>query len=269
MILFIYEDVGVKKTSTPSPHTVPVLRKAMRILQAVAESPGESSVKSLSSSLDVSESTCYRILQTFVAGGWLRPLSGGRFAPSFGLLPLFKHFHPEEVLARAAEAPLRDLSAATGLSAKLVVRQGREALTLHSVTPNRPMAVVPQTGACITLAIGSSGAALLSLDDDAAITAFIASQPPDTWRHQGPEQLWSRVTEARDRGFCRDSGSYDPHLHTLSLRVPIAAPMPVTVLTLLGFPGDFSAKKLPILEAALATAAESLAANVHQAHETP
>jgi hypothetical protein len=45
--------------------------------------------------------------------------------------------------------------------------------------------------------------------------------------------------------------------------------MPVTVLTLLGFPGDFSAKKLPILEAALATASESLAANVHQAPETP
>ncbi len=69
---------------------MPVLRKAIAVLEAVAQSEGTATTKRLALSLGVSPTTCYRIVQTFVAEGWLRPGSGGTFDLPIGPMPLLR-----------------------------------------------------------------------------------------------------------------------------------------------------------------------------------
>src|SRR3954462_15612643 len=96
-------------TTTPNKipvHTVPVLRKAIRVFEAVAQRQGEATAKSLAVTLKISPTTCYRILQSFVAEGWLRPRPGGEFELSFGLLPLLRPLLRHELLIETIREPL-------------------------------------------------------------------------------------------------------------------------------------------------------------------
>jgi len=96
---------------------VPSLDRAIRIMQALAEG-GPSSSLGLSRQLGISQSSCYRILQTLEDADWIRPGNGG-YVFSRGLLPFLKPLmHIENVIA-AVRADMDTLARTTGLSAKL------------------------------------------------------------------------------------------------------------------------------------------------------
>jgi DNA-binding IclR family transcriptional regulator len=231
--------------SKPSPgktthHTVPVLRKAVRVFEAVAQSSGDATTKSLAASLRISPSTCYRILQSFVAAGWLRPRTGGAFELSFGLVPLLRPLLRHELLIETVREPLTRLASMTGLTAKLTVRQGDDAVTLFSAPSPRPHAIASRVGAVVSLAIGSSGAAFLGALPDTEVGRILDSAPAEAWKFQKREVVLRRVREVRKLGCSFDGGSYQPHIHTLSAPLYAQGKEVVGVITLLGFPQDFA-----------------------------
>lgn len=226
-----------KKTPT---HTVPVLRKAVRVFEAVARSSGDATAKRLSVSLRISPSTCYRILQSFVAEGWLRPRAGGAFELSFGLVPLLRPLLHHELLIETVREPLTRLASMTGLTAKFTVRQGDDAVTIFSALSPRPHAIASRVGAVVSLAIGSSGAAFLGALPDAEVGRILDSAPAEAWKFQKREAVLRRVREVRKLGCSFDGGSYQPHIHTLSVPLYAQAREVVGVITLLGFPQDFA-----------------------------
>ena len=63
--------------------------------------------KSLATTRKISPTTCYRILPTFVAAGWLRPGANGTFELSFGLVPLFRPLLRHELLIENLFEPRR------------------------------------------------------------------------------------------------------------------------------------------------------------------
>ena len=81
-----------KENRNSAAGTVPVLRKANRVFEFVARSPSGATAKSLAISLEIAPATCYRILRSFVADGWLRQSTSGAFELSFGLVPLLVTF---------------------------------------------------------------------------------------------------------------------------------------------------------------------------------
>jgi DNA-binding IclR family transcriptional regulator len=236
------------KSSQPSAaHTVPVLRKAIRLLVAVAAGSGAATTKSLAATLRISPTTCYRILQSFVAEGWLRSRAGGEFELSFGLVPLLRPLLRHELLIETIRDPLVRLAAVTGLTAKLTVPQGEDAVTIHSEASPKPTAITSRVGSVISLAIGSSGATLLSAHSDEAIGRILDAVPAEVWKLQKRVDVLRRVREARKQGYCFDSGSYQQHINTIS--APLLAPDKsiVGAITLLGFPQDFSTAAKPAL----------------------
>ena len=227
----------------PSPkkitHTVPVLCKAIRVFEAVAQCSGDATSKSLAASLRISPSTCYRILQSFVALGWLRSRAGGTFELSFGLVPLLRPLLRHEVLIETVREPMTRLATTTGLTAKLTVRQGDDAITISSVPSPRPHAIASRVGGVVSLAIGSSGAAFLGALSEEEIERILDVAPADAWKFQKREGVLRRVREMRKLGCCFDGGSYQPHIHTLSAPLCARGEEVVGVITLLGFPQDF------------------------------
>lgn len=224
----------------PVPHTVPVLCKAIRVFAAVAHSRGGVTTKELAVSLGISPTTCYRILKSFVAEGWLSARRDGTFELSFALVPLLRPLLHHEVLIETVAEPLRQLAAATGLTAKITVRQGDDAVTLFSASSPKSTAITSRVGSVVSLAIGSSGAALLSALPDSEIAALLDRAPPEVWQLQDRADVQRRLREARREGCCYDHGSFQPHIHTLSAPLVVADRAITAALTLLGFPQDFA-----------------------------
>lgn len=220
-------------------HTVPVLRKAIEVLEAVAQANGSLTTKSLATTLRISPTTCYRILQSFVAEGWLRPGPGGTFALSFGLVPLLRPLLRHELLIETVREPLEQLARTTGLTAKLTVRQGDDAVTIHSASSPKGTAITSRPGSVVSLAIGSSGATFLAPLNDEEIVRILEEAPPEVWRFQKREEVLRRVRETRRLGHCYDAGSYQPHIHTLSAPLHGLNRELLGAITLLGFPPDF------------------------------
>jgi len=228
-------------------HTVPVLRKAIDVIEAVAQGNGAVTTKSLATSLRISPTTCYRILQSFVSKGWLRPGANGTFELSFGLVPLLRPLLRHEVLIETVREPLAQLARNTSLTAKLTVRQGDDAVTIHSANSPKGTAITSRVGSVVSIAIGSSGAMFLAALGEEDVTRVLEDAPTDVWRFQKREEVLRRVREARRQGYCFDNGSYQPHIHTMS--APIYGPGRelAGVITLLGFPQDFDPAVRPAL----------------------
>ena len=148
------------------PHTVPVLCKAIDVFAAVATGKDAVTTKMLATTLRISPTTCYRILQSFVAKGWLRPGANGTFALSLGLVPLLRPLLRHEVLIETVREPLTQLARSTGLTAKLTVRQDDDAVTIYSANSPKGTAITSRVGSVVSLAIGSSGATFLAADTD-------------------------------------------------------------------------------------------------------
>ena len=227
-------------SSARRPGTVPILGKANRVFEMVARTPGGITAKSLASSLAIAPATCYRILRTFVADGWLRARPGGAFELSFGLVPLLRPLLRHEVLIETVREPMGQLARATGITAKLTIRQGDDTVTIFSAQSQRPHAIASRVGAVVSLAYGSSGAAYLGALPDEEVKRIVNAAPAEAWKHQKRETVLQRVRDGRRLGVYSDSGSYQPNIHTLS--APLYGPNREVagVITLLGFPQDFA-----------------------------
>ena len=234
------------KTSSPPPsHTVPVLLKAIRVFATIAKGEVDATAKSLAATLRVSPTTCYRILQSFLAEGWLQAGPNGTFNLSYGLVPLLRPLLRHELLIEMVREPLATLAQTTGLTAKLSVRQGDSAVTIFSASSPKATAITSRVGAVFPLAIGSSGATILATLPDGEIARILNGSPADVWHFQKREEVMRRVRESRRNGYC--FGSYHPQLHTLSTTLQGRHRDLIGAITLLGFPQDFSNTERPAL----------------------
>jgi DNA-binding IclR family transcriptional regulator len=228
--------------ATPAlpPHTVPVLHKAFRVFEAVARSSGDCTTKSLAHSLGIAQSTCYRILQSYVAAGWLRARESGTFELSFGLVPLLRPLLRHEVLIETVKEPMTQLAKTTGLTVKLTIRQGNDAVTIFSAQSPRPHAISSRVGATVSIAIGSSGAAFMGHLADTDVERVLNTAPQEAWNFQKRDAVLKRVREGRKQGHFVDGGSYQPNIHTISAPIFSHGREPIGVITLIGFPQDFA-----------------------------
>jgi len=226
-------------TSRPSTHAVPVLRKAIRLLEAIAEGHKDTTTKSLAATLKIAPSTCYRIIQTYLAAGWLRQGARGSFELSFGLVQLLQPLLRHELLVESVREPLGHLARSTGLSVKLSIRQGDGAITLFVVNSPKDTAITSRVGSFFSLALGSSGAIFLAPLSDQEVKRVLDAAPADVWRCQQRAAVLQRIREARRLGYCFDNGSYQKHIHTVSAPLHDSKRQVIGVITLLGLPTDF------------------------------
>lgn len=223
-----------------APHVIPVLHKAIGLIEAVAAGQANTSMTQLARSLHIAPSTCFRILRTLAASDWLKARPGGGYELSAGLVRLLKPLAGHQWLVDHVSEPLRQLAKVTKLAAKLSVREGRDAITILRMDSPRPIAIGGQVGARFPLAFGSSGAALMCDLGKSEIEEIIAQTPPEAWKHQRRQDVWRRVAECRKAGLCADRGGYHPQIWSLSAPVRGAKNEIVAAVTVMGWPEDFS-----------------------------
>ena len=195
---------------------IPVLRKAVQVVEALATEHGEPTAAALARSLAIAPATAYRILQTLVHAGWVLQDAEGRCALGLGLLPLLQRLQRHELLGPTVEAALQFLATTTGVASKVSVREGETALTVLRADSPQPMALAIRAGARFHLALGSSGAVLLSGLPEAESKRILKAAPAAVWQWQKPAAVWQRIREVRQHGVTLDWGSYSPDIFGIS-----------------------------------------------------
>ena len=221
-------------------HTIPAVDKTLKLLLCLAESAEPLSSAQLAKKLSIAPSTCYRIIQTLVAQDWLRATTSGTFTFSSGVFPMLRPLTDYQRLFEALGPPLRALVEATGLSAKISVKQGTQSATVYRVESPRAVSPSYKVGAQFPLAYGSSGACLLAGLPDDAIGELLSGSPGAVWQHQSEADVWARIAAVRAGGACRDRGQYHPTVHGLSAPVHNRGQAYFAAVSLVGWADDFA-----------------------------
>jgi DNA-binding IclR family transcriptional regulator len=140
--------------------TSQTLDRGLRVLTALAASPGGLTVTELSSRLEVNRTVVYRLLATLEQHALVRRDAHGRFHVGLGVLPLAAAVQP--VLRDLAVPLLRELAEGVGATAHLTICDGDEALALAVVEPSwTDFHVSYRVGSRHPLALGAAGRAIL------------------------------------------------------------------------------------------------------------
>ncbi len=233
-------------------HTIPALHKSIALLQAIADGH-TGSVKDLSKTLDIPMATCYRIVRTFLQYHWLREDERGGYRIAFGLAHLARSYAGLELSLSLLANPLRELAGSLGLSAKISVREGYQAVTAMRAEPPSQDVIASPVGSGFSLVIGSAAAVLLAQLTDQEIERVLKTAPQECWQRQAPADVWRRVKDVRREGLCRELGQYHASIYAISSPIHLSK-TDVVSLTFVGWPDDFQGSKLASLEKALRSA---------------
>jgi DNA-binding IclR family transcriptional regulator len=235
-------------------NTIPALHKSVALMQAVADGH-TGSVKELSIALDIPMATCYRIVRTFLHYHWLREDERGGYRIAFGLAHLARSYAAFEHSLSLLEKPAHELAGSLGLSVKITLRDGHQAITASRAEPPSPNVITSPVGSGFSLVIGSAAAVLLAGMPDEEIERVLKTAPQECWRRQAPADVWRRVKEVRQEGICRELGQYHPSIYAISSPVYLSQTEMVS-LTFVGWPDDFEGAKQASMEKALRSASK-------------
>ncbi|GEP38971.1 transcriptional regulator [Nocardioides psychrotolerans] len=140
--------------------TSQTLDRGLRVLEALAASPGGLTITELSGRLEVNRTVVYRLVSTLEQHAFVRRDARGRLHVGLGLLHLASAVHP---LVRDVAVPvLRELAEGVGCTAHLTVTEGEEALALAVVEPSwTDFHVSYRVGSRHPLTRGAAGKAIL------------------------------------------------------------------------------------------------------------
>jgi DNA-binding IclR family transcriptional regulator len=218
-------------------HAVPALEKAIRILGILATDGGAGGSTAIAQRLGISQSTCYRTLQTLEAADWIRLTDDGRYVFSLGMLPFVRPLQGLDRVITVLRPTMERLAETTGLSAKLSARQGFDQVTLARVESSRPLGVTSRVGARFPVIVGASGACLLCGLADAEVDRVIdQADRSKLWDHDDADTLRRRIAACRRDGVCDNLGTHPQGIDTFS--APIASTQAQLALTLIGLRGD-------------------------------
>lgn len=225
----------------PSHTHVPVLRRAIRLLESLAQREALSA-KALSVELGIPPATCYRILCTFAEAHWVRrdALGGYHLSHALGLVGGLAR-RMGIVLPHLAE-PLKRLAERTRLTTKVTIREGAEWLMIARHEVPKDITVSQRVGMRSPIYIGSVGAALLANEDDAQIERLLLKVKPSA-----ANDTWRRIRFCRLRRYAVDLGETHSSIHALSVPLDLGFPDSPAALTVFGLPDEVLAKSVPAL----------------------
>lgn len=215
---------------------IPVLQKAVKIIEAIAASEGGGlSAKELSLGQGVPPATTYRILHTLLDNEWLHESRRGEFRLGFGLARVARaHARVEHLMGRLRQ-PLRELTDATGLSSKISIREGDQVVTALRAETLRPNSISSPVGSRMHLReAGSAAMALLAALPAAEVRRLL--QPTETPRD---ELFLAEIAAARKAGIAHAFGTFNPALHAMSVGLSLGDWHEGAVVTIVGWPDDF------------------------------
>jgi DNA-binding IclR family transcriptional regulator len=155
--------------------TLHTVKKALRVLQALAVQPGDWGVVELARQLGEGSSVVHSILQTLVSGGFAeQDPRTKRYRLGTAILVLAQTMTGREDLRPVAKGPLQVLANATGECAYLLVPSGSSCITVDRAEPPGDLRVTTEIGSFCPLHAGSNPKAILAFMGESFIERYLA-----------------------------------------------------------------------------------------------
>ena len=219
---------------------IPAVDKTIRLLEALSSGVRAETVTELAALLDISVTTCFRILRTLEAANWIFESPEGGYQLSAGLIGLLNPVCRYQLLVDHIGPQAALLSENAALSAKISVRQGDEYVTIYSAIPPSPYSLNSRINARFPLLVGATGIPFLLGFSETDVRLLLKRSPARVWEFQTEERFYERLEECRRSGCIRDMGSYRPDICAYAAPVLDPSGAVVCVVTLVGMPGDFA-----------------------------
>ncbi|GIH19766.1 IclR family transcriptional regulator [Rugosimonospora africana] len=191
---------------------------ALRLVLMLAER-GRLRVMTVAEELGVAPSTAHRLLTTLLQSGLAAQHEDRSYVqgPAFVRLRLAPS-HPEALLAIAVPH-MTKLSAVTGETTHLMIRQDATVRFLHSIEGPAALRVASRTGVVMPAHLTSGGKALLATMTDDAIRDLYAGGIPDspTGRIKTIDDLFEELAQVRKRGYAENMGQSEPGISAVGV----------------------------------------------------
>ncbi len=223
----------------PSKNHVPILEKALDILEYISASPDTVSQPELQKALHLPQATCYRIVSTLTARHWLGKRGSKHFdiAPGLASITRKTTFHIEKY--RKLQPLMNRVVANAGYSAKFSVQDGLEFINVCTAKSRTEAAVFSEVGFRETLReIASVSTILLAENSEAVQQRIVGADQMDLLR----EKL--AFYHQHNYTFQATKASY--HFDTLSIPVRCNERL-VGVVSPLSLPGLLAANREEIV----------------------
>ena len=228
------------------------------MVDALGANGGGLTARQLSLQLEIPPATCYRILRTLGQANWLREGERGAYHVAFGLVRAVRACSDVDRQLLLVRPLLEQLAEETGLSAKISLREGCQAVTAMRAEAKRMNLISTPVGARLhLLEAGSAGLVLLANMPDEESRRILGSPPPKHWERQSRKKIESEILEAAQTGVARAFGTVHPSIWALSVPVALAAGQSVA-LTIVGWPEEFSKPQQPVLQKQLEKCARAM-----------
>jgi IclR family acetate operon transcriptional repressor len=178
--------------------------RAIRVLELVAEHPGQLGVSELGRRIGVHKATAFRLVSTLAQAGLLERQPGtDHYRPGFGLVRLATTALADLDVVRRARPVLEALADRTQETVNLGVLEGLEVVNVDQVAGSHAVLNVNWVGKRTPLHCTSNGKVLLAhLPEDhwdLVMTGPLERRTPRTVTD--PETLRRQLLQARSRGY--------------------------------------------------------------------
>ena len=231
---------------------IPVLERAVAVLEYIAAHPGRVSQSELISALGIPQATCYRIVATLVAAQWLDKSADRTYDIAPGVAKVGRKAELRLEKFRVLQPILDRLARKVGYSVKFSIRDGAEQLNAASAKAPWDVALTAAPGTRYLLAGGGSVAVVILAELPDAERKKLLGNTPEARR------IETAIAEFRRDGFSFNPASarFGAHPVVDALSAPVRKGRRLAgVLTLLGMPGELDRADRRSLENELAAAA--------------
>jgi len=240
--------------------TVQSVGRAVRILELVADHPGQLGVTELGRRLGVHKATAFRLVSTLAEGGLLeRDPATDKYRPGFGLVRLASTALAGLDLIRQARPVLERLAEHTQETVNLAVLEGREVMNIDQVAGSHAVVNVNWVGKRTPLHCTSNGKVLLAnlpkRERERALARPLARGTPRTI--VDPEVLRTQLHQARARGYASTVEELEVGLNAVAAPVREPGGDVVAAVSVAGPAYRLTPARIPeIAQAVVASAAE-------------
>jgi len=198
----------------PDRSAVKSLRKALAVLNALANAERALTVAEVAISAGIARPTAYRFVQTLVAAGYLaQDPADGRLSMGFAVLPLASSLLDRNRMRKEALPHLQTLAQQTGERANLGVLYRDRVMYVAGVEKPALPTIYSRFGKSAPAHCSSLGKAILAFEPETEVRALIARKPltaftPNTITN--PAVFAKELTETRLRGYAVDRAEHAP-----------------------------------------------------------
>ena len=195
------------------PSAAPALDRGLSMIEYLLEINQPASLKKISDELSIPIASAFRLIKTLAARGYVDEISSNQqlYVPGSKLFQIVQRYQLNNPLQSMAQAPLKELAAATGQTAQLALFQNRTVLYIDQAIPVNPVSIVAPMHTPIPINITAAGkiiCAQLSAEEQQDLLNHETLVQKTPYSISSISALLQNIKSARQKGYATDIEEY-------------------------------------------------------------